>query len=420
VSDSLEGASAVAPRLPRGSPRDPVLGRRVPALPRPAIRGELWTVALVGLALLFTALFREFSVSVQTLAGHTLIAAVTGVVAAVSAFLLTERVRVSHDRCDLLMSVAFGILSVTSVVLAAVPPLLSTNAGRTWQSATLALQLAAAAVLLGASLNPALRSRPQRRGLPRPMVAGVIFVLVARLDYFLLPSSGGGSLYGGDLLMLGASLMILYGCVIEFRALQRRLMAGAATQERRRLARDMHDGLAQELAFIATYSQRLGRTGDDAITVVNLRAAAERALHDSRTAIAVLTSTDDAPLDRLITRTVDSFRSRFPAEVELDLDQDLVVDAERRNALLRILNEALINATRHGSARQILVRLTGDQGGSALSVSDDGSGFDVAAAMTAGRGLGLTSMSERAELLGGELKIVSGRGTGTAVEVRLP
>ena len=252
------------------------------------------------------------------------------------------------------------------------------------------------------------------------MVAGVIFVLVARLDYFLLPSSGGGSLYGGDLLMLGASLMILYGCVIEFRALQRRLMAGAATQERRRLARDMHDGLAQELAFIATYSQRLGRTGDDAITVVNLRAAAERALHDSRTAIAVLTSTDDAPLDRLITRTVDSFRSRFPAEVELDLDQDLVVDAERRNALLRILNEALINATRHGSARQILVRLTGDQGGSALSVSDDGSGFDVAAAMTAGRGLGLTSMSERAELLGGELKIVSGRGTGTAVEVRLP
>jgi len=182
------------------------------------------------------------------------------------------------------------------------------------------------------------------------------------------------------------------------------------------LARDMHDGLAQELAFIATYSQRLGRTGDDAITVVNLRAAAERALHDSRTAIAVLTSTDDAPLDRLITRTVDSFRSRFPAEVELDLDQDLVVDAERRNALLRILNEALINATRHGSARQILVRLTGDQGGSALSVSDDGSGFDPRRV----RGLGLLGMEERVRHLGGTFQIDSRPGRGTLLRVTLP
>ena len=60
------------------------------------------------------------------------------------------------------------------------------------------------------------------------------------------------------------------------------------------MARDMHDGLAQELAFIATHSQRLGQVGDDATTVANLKAAAERALHESRTAIAVLTSVDDA------------------------------------------------------------------------------------------------------------------------------
>jgi signal transduction histidine kinase len=98
----------------------------------------------------------------------------------------------------------------------------------------------------------------------------------------------------------------------------------------------------------------------------------------------------------------------------------MVVDAERRNALLRILNEAMINATRHGAARQILVRLSGDQRGPALSISDDGSGFDVPAAVRAGRGLGLISMNERAELLGGGLNIISAPGTGTVVEVGLP
>ena len=54
------------------------------------------------------------------------------------------------------------------------------------------------------------------------------------------------------------------------------------------MARDMHDGLAQELAFIATHSQRLGQVGDDTATVAHLKAAAERALHESRTTIAVL------------------------------------------------------------------------------------------------------------------------------------
>ncbi len=420
MSDSLDGASAVLPRLPAGSARGPVLRARVPLLPWTAIRAELWIVAVIELALLITVVLRELSVSVHTLAGHTLIATATGLIAALASFVFAERTRGSRELCDLLMSLAFGALSVTGLVLAAAPSFLSAHPGQPWHWANLALQLAAAAILVGASLGLSHPTALERRGLDRSIMAGVIVLLVARIDYFLLSSSGNGSLYGGDLLMLGASLVILYGCIVEFRASQRRLMAEAAMLERRRMARDMHDGLAQELAFIATYSQRLGKTGDDATTVVHLRAAAERALHDSRTAITVLTSTDDAPLDRLITRTVDSFRSRFPVEVELDLEQDVVVDPERRNALLRILNEALINATRHGSARQILVRLTGGQRGSALSISDDGSGFDVADAVRAGRGLGLISMNERAELLGGGLKIVSAHGTGTVVEVGLP
>jgi len=97
-----------------------------------------------------------------------------------------------------------------------------------------------------------------------------------------------------------------------------------------------------------------------------------------------------------------------------------VVEAERRNSLLRILHEALTNAIRHGAAGRVLVRLSAGQDGLVLSIADDGCGFDVGSAITPGGGLGLTSMSERAELLGGALSILSTPATGTTVEVVLP
>lgn len=252
------------------------------------------------------------------------------------------------------------------------------------------------------------------------IAAGVAVLAVARLNYFLVASPSSSRLYAGDILKLGAYALILYGCLLEFHAIQRRLVKRVAVDERRRMARDMHDGLAQELAFIATHSQRLNHTGEDAATVAHLQAAAERALHDSRTTIAVLISPDEAPLDRLIARTVESFRSRFGVAVDLDLDSGVIVDAEQRNALLRILHEALINAIRHGSAQRILVCLSGGEGSPSLKISDDGSGFDVPGAVSAGKGLGLTSMHERAQLLGGSLSVASRPGAGTVVEVGLP
>jgi signal transduction histidine kinase len=257
-------------------------------------------------------------------------------------------------------------------------------------------------------------------GLERSIAAGVVVLAVARFNYFLVPSLSSDRLYAGDILKLGAYALILYGCLHEFRVLQRKLAQRVSVDERRRMARDMHDGLAQELAFIATHSQRLSQTGEDAATAVHLRAAAERALHDSRTTIAVLTSPDDAPLDLLIGRTVDSFRSRFGVDVELDLQRDLIVAAERRNSLLRIVHEALTNAIRHGEAQRVLVRLTGEGRGAVLRIEDDGCGFDVAATVGAAGGLGLISMGERAELLGGSFNVSSTPGTGTIVEVVLP
>jgi signal transduction histidine kinase len=284
------------------------------------------------------------------------------------------------------------------------------------------LELTGALLAGCAAVGLARQSGKDGDRLLRSIAAGVSVLAIARLNYFLLPPvPNAGRLYGGDVLKLGAYLLILYGCMAEFRALQRRLVRRVAMDERRRMARDMHDGLAQELAFIASYSQRLGQTGDDAATVAHLRAAAERALHDSRTAIAVLTSAEEAPLDVLITRTADSFRSRFGVEVELDLESEVLVEAEWRNALLRILHEASTNAIRHGGAERIRVRMRSGPYGPSLKIVDDGVGFDVQAAVAAvGGGLGLTSMRERAEMLGARLSISSSPGAGAVVEVGAP
>jgi signal transduction histidine kinase len=191
----------------------------------------------------------------------------------------------------------------------------------------------------------------------------------------------------------------------------------ASVAERRRVARDLHDSLAQELAFIVMLSQQLDED-HDARTVSHLRTAGERALRDARTTITALSGPADAPLCGLVAGTVQSFRSRFDVQVDLDLDERVVVDAERRNALLRILQEAMNNAVRHGAARRIGVRLSDDGGNPLLSIADDGAGFDVAGSYS-GEGFGLVSMRERAELLGGGLNVVSNPGCGTLVEVRL-
>jgi signal transduction histidine kinase len=282
------------------------------------------------------------------------------------------------------------------------------------------LELAGTLFAAAAAIGLARQAGRGAEEMVRSLAAGVSVLAIARFAYFLVPPVHSASrLYTGDVLKLGAYLLILYGCMAEFRAVQRKLVRRVAMDERRRMARDMHDGLAQELAFIASHSQRLGQTGDDATTVAHLRAAAERALHDSRTAIAVLTSAEEAPLDVLIARTADSFRARFGVEVELDLESDVLVEAEWRNALLRILHEASTNAIRHGGAERIRVYMRSGPHGPSLRVTDDGVGFDVQAAVAGGGsgGLGLTSMRERAEMLGARLSISSSPGAGAVVEV---
>jgi signal transduction histidine kinase len=203
---------------------------------------------------------------------------------------------------------------------------------------------------------------------------------------------------------------------------ERARLAAALAEQRRAIARDVHDGLAQELAFIAAQLQRVDGVTHDADLVHELQAAARRALQEARLTIDTLRAPPDVPFARLVQQAVMSFEARFGIAVELQLEvaSDVAADPERRTAALRILGQALANAVEHGAAQRVHVCLRTVTEGLSLSVADDGAGFAPTAVVPAARGWGLVSMRERAELLGGSFSVYARPGRGTEVAVVLP
>lgn len=182
------------------------------------------------------------------------------------------------------------------------------------------------------------------------------------------------------------------------------------------MARDLHDGLAQELAFIVTQSKRLANRGDE--SVGHICVAAERALDESRRAIVALTRPVDEPLCVVLADVAHEVAFRVGLRLELDL-QDVSVGPEAREALVRIVREAVTNAARHGQASVARIELS-NGAGLRLRVADDGIGFDQGAVQAGSHGFGLRSIEERTAALGGAVHIESRPSGGTAIEVVIP
>jgi signal transduction histidine kinase len=248
---------------------------------------------------------------------------------------------------------------------------------------------------------------------------GCVLAAFGYLNYFLFPSLYCEWVYTGDLLRLAFHVVLLIGAAREIASYQRGLTEAAVIEERRRMARDLHDGLAQELAFIGTQSKRLATRSDGAgaPSLEQLAAAADRALDESRDVISALTRSLDAPLDQALAEAAEGVGYRFGARVELDLAPGVHVAEETSAELCRIVREAVTNACRHGRCESVRVVLSADAGVRVL-VTDDGRGFDQAA--TPGGGFGLTSMKERAQRIGGRFTVRSHPGQGAEVEVVLP
>src|SRR4051812_30670254 len=281
----------------------------------------------------------------------------------------------------------------------------------------LAIQLSLMVLFAAAAVGFAQRAERSGDRLMAWFALGSVVYAFAGLNYFLFPSLVSQWVYVGDFLRLAFFLILLLGVASEIRRYQQSLADAAALEERRRLARELHDGLAQELAFIATQSRWLSRQPDGTGQMDPLVVAAERALDESRSAISALTRPLDEPLDAALAQAAEDVAGRVGVRLRLDLHEGIEVPASTREALVRIVREAVSNTARHGRASTVTVQLSGGAGVT-VSVGDDGIGFDPAE--RDGDGFGLTSMRERARAMGGELSVTSAPGAGTRIEVVIP
>ena len=254
------------------------------------------------------------------------------------------------------------------------------------------------------------RRRTERDDLMTWLAASCLLFALASVDYLAFPSIFSDWIYVGDILRLSAVLLLLVGAVRE---INRTGNERAAMEERRRVARDLHDGVAQELAYIATMARRMERDSS-APDARRLADAAQHALDESRLVISTLAGAGNAR--EQISMTAHEAAHRCHVETVLDLPPVVDLPAEAVEAMLRIVREAVNNAGRHAHATLVTVSLDVSDG-IALVIHDDGVGFEPERARV---GFGLTSMRERAEAIGGLFTVTSGPGLGTTVRVDVP
>ena len=210
--------------------------------------------------------------------------------------------------------------------------------------------------------------------------------------------------------------------------LQRRLNDLAVAEERMRIAHEMHDGLAQVLAYVNTKAQavreflRRGHTEEAEQHLEQLAAASREVYADVRESIIGLRSAAAGrSMSEAMVEYVAAWERQSGVECQLDVDPDLRLADGPELQLLRIVQEALANVRKHASANEVSVRIERQDGCVVATIVDDGVGFTPG---EMGRSefprFGLATMRERAESIGGALQLDTAPGTGTRVRVEIP
>jgi len=215
-----------------------------------------------------------------------------------------------------------------------------------------------------------------------------------------------------------------------------RLLQEAGEKRSARLAYDIHDGPLQDLAALGGDIRLLRRQLerkllDQAPAGVLLGRlddleARLRAVDGDLRAFAISldrTTALDAPLREAVRRQIAALQNRLSASVRLDIRGEDNFTASQRYALLALVREGLLNAQDHGRAGHIQVRISTGRRRTAVSIEDDGRGFEVERTLqrSARRGrLGLAGLGERVRLLGGTLRIESAPGGPTRLSAVLP
>jgi signal transduction histidine kinase len=285
-------------------------------------------------------------------------------------------------------------------------------------SALVVSDLAAAVLFLVAGVVFARRAERESDEFQMWLGIGATLAGIGFLNYALFPSPYSDFLYAGDLFRVAAVVAWGAGTIREIDRYQAVYAPAAVLEQRRRVARDLHDGVAQELAFIASHVQELETEVKDTEKVDQIAQAVRRALEESRGAISTLSRPLEEPLHLVLAATAEEVAGRAGTRLALDLQEDVVVPPAWEHALPRLLREAVANAVHHGHPGTVTVTLR-DADGIWLRITDDGEGFDSSLPPPESS-FGLMSMREQTESLGGEFRLTSEPGRGTSVEVVLP
>lgn len=232
--------------------------------------------------------------------------------------------------------------------------------------------------------------------------------------------------HGAEFTVHDVNLLRAFGAqaavLLDRAFLYEEVAAGAVLQERSRLAREIHDGLAQHLAFLKMRVAWLKRSPNSVGVeqLSDIEGVLETALIEARHAITTLRAQPEgASMMDAITDYAEEFGQVSGIKVSVTIDGMLPsVGPKVRVELLRVVQEALNNVRKHAHAQDVRILIGEREGGIAASIEDTGAGFD--ATRTLEGHFGLEIMRERAESVGGTIEIDSREGSGTRVSVWVP
>lgn len=254
------------------------------------------------------------------------------------------------------------------------------------------------------------------------LLAGASFLLTAvRLQYVAVPVVAANWITPADALRV-----VIYGLLVAV-ALREHVRARSTHEyamlhaERTRIARDLHDGIAQDLAVIATQGRRLiPQLGDEHPLAI----AARRALAVARGAILDLSASQAPSVEAALREVAGELESVYHVDVAVWTETDQGDELEQLNPkdrehLVRIAREAIVNAVKHGGARHVDVVLDSRGARLVMRISDDGRGIDQRPLARDQGGFGFPAMRARAAAVGGQLIARRRPAGGTDVEVSM-
>lgn len=223
-----------------------------------------------------------------------------------------------------------------------------------------------------------------------------------------------------------ASIGDQVGVVVENARLRQQAEAAAVMEERGRLARDLHDSVTQSLYSVTLFAEAIrrfmadgnGRQTQDYLD--QLSETAQQALKEVRLLVYELRPSllQQEGLVGALQQRLNTVEKRANVQAQLVEEGQLRLKKHVEVSLYHIAQEALNNSLKHAAASAVTVRIRGMQDRVELEVCDDGKGFDPAT-IGKGGGVGMVSMRERIEKLGGSLQIISAPGQGTRICVQV-